>query len=254
MKYYYINLDDSVDRRIFMENQFLMLNITNYERISGITDKTVDCFVHEDDKKDNKYICDITNKYFKNCKNCKIERAVLQSHLKAIQRGYDNGDEYFVILEDDITIPYNIDFNKLINEFVPNDWEILQLSCSMPATIKTLYEIFEEKKILFIPWQMIIACAGSYICNRKAVKKILDTYKKKGKWRFKDIEYCRLADVMIFQIFKTYSSTFPMYYSNIGMGSLIHPDHLPIHEEGVHLIKKIIKESSKEPLPFLERF
>tara|TARA_Y100000389_G_scaffold83399_1_gene79956 strand:+ start:8904 stop:9677 length:774 start_codon:yes stop_codon:yes gene_type:complete len=255
MKFYYINLDVSTDRRKFMEDQFQKLNIQNFERISAISKNTVNSFAHPDDLIDGKYICDPTEekKYFKDCPNCCIERAVLQSHLKAIERGYENGDDYFVIFEDDTVISYDINYNELIEKYAPKDWECIQLLVSMPPTVNKLFSILQEHKALFIPWKMILPSAGAYIVSHNGAKNIIDKYKVDRKWRFKDSEYCRLSDAMLFQIMKTYTITFPMFYMNIDMGSLVHPSHLTSHQMGTNTIKNIIDKSGDNPVPFAKK-
>jgi GR25 family glycosyltransferase involved in LPS biosynthesis len=254
MKFYYVNIDKSKDRRQFMENQFKSLGIENYERIKGITENIVDSYAHPDDLVDEKYVCDPTEdkKYFKDCPNCRVERAILQSHLKAIERGVENEDEYFIILEDDTVIPYNIDYELFINKFVPKDWEVIQMFCSNPITVKKMYEILKEHGQLFIEWRMIIPCAGAYLVKREAGKRIIEKYKKDRKWRFKDTDYCRLSDAMIFQIMKTYVCTYQFFYSDVKLGSLVHPDHLKSHEFGMNVIKQIMENSGEKPFEFIK--
>lgn len=256
MKFYYINLDSSKDRRNFMESQFDKMGITNYERIPAVSIKTVDNFVHTDhDLIDGEYVCDPTpeKKFFPNCTDCKVERAVLQSHLRAIERGYENGDDFFVILEDDTVLPYDIDFEKLVNEFSPKDWECLQLLCSNPLTVKKLFEIFQKHTTLFVKWQMILPSCGFYLVKREGAKKIIDKYKINGKWKLKDTGFCMLSDAMLYQIMRTYIITVPLSYMNIDLGSLVHPEHLKSHEYGSQMIKQIIYNANLEKLPFIKK-
>jgi len=124
MKYYWINIDSSVKRKEFMEKQFNDLNIENY-RISALTPEDIDF-----------------SKIIKNkeANSSPAEYATIISHLKAIKVGYDSGDEYFMILEDDMYVE-NIDDNKLLNIIEQNSnsekIEMLQIyNNSHPFIIK----------------------------------------------------------------------------------------------------------------------
>ena len=99
MKHYLINTDKCIDRREYMEKQFKDYNIENF-RISAETPETIKDFTimrHRD------------SDFIK-----PVEIACLLSHLKAIKKGYDEGDKYFCVCEDDFIL-CNIDENKLLN-------------------------------------------------------------------------------------------------------------------------------------------
>ena len=118
LKYYWINIESSIKRREFMENQFFKLSYNN-KRIDAITP---DNFLEILEDKPP-YFCGNDCCLLNDCNDCKFEYACICSHLKAIQEGYNNGDEYFIICEDDILIPYNIDFENLIKN-LPKDFDI----------------------------------------------------------------------------------------------------------------------------------
>lgn len=242
MNYYWINISSYEDRKKFMEQQFKHLKITTHTRIEAVKPDNVDKVSHDDDKP---YICDPSQKHFPNCKNCLYERCTLSSHMKAIQKGYDDGHSWFMILEDDTCMPMEIDFDKLL-KYSPDNAECLQLFCSMPLTVKKLYNLYEQKQ-LWIRWRMIIPSASGYLISRKGAKKIIDNFVKDGKYCFNHNNSCRLADVMIYENLNTYTHTFPLFYPNIDLGSILHPEHLKSHELGRDVIRHIINTNSSHP-------
>jgi len=88
-----------MDRKEYMEKQFRNKNIDNY-RISAETPETIVDYtiIRNVDSTDT----------------TQEEISCILSHLKAIKKGYDDGDEYFCILEDDLEFT-NIDFKKYLN-------------------------------------------------------------------------------------------------------------------------------------------
>lgn len=243
MHYYWINVEAYHDRREFMERQFAEREITTHTRIDAITPATVDKISHDDDKP---YVCDPSQKHFPNCKNCVYERSALCSHMKAIEAGYNSGDEWFMVLEDDTIMPYNIDFQRL-QQYTPCNAECLQLFCSMPLTVHKLYKMYSEQKMLWVRWRMIIPSASGYLMSRQGAKKAIDMFKCGNQYRFKDSSSCRLADVMFYENLVTYTHTFPLFYPNIHLGSILHPEHLKSHEMGRDVIKAIIDKTEAHP-------
>ena len=245
MKAYWINVDECIGRREFMQKQFTQIKcIEQNTRISAVTPENVDKYAYECDKP---YKCDPTDTFFKGCKNCKIEHCALISHMIAIEKGLNDNNEWFIIFEDDTVIPHEIDWNSFFKN-IPNDAEVLQLFCSMPTTVQKLYELKKQNNLLWIPWKMIIPSASGYVISRKGAKKIIDLYKREeNKWCFSNSKSCRLADVMTYETCKTYTHTYPLFYPNIDCGSLIHPEHLQSHQLGVNVIKQIINNETNHP-------
>jgi len=112
-KVFYINMPHDEQRNLSIINQFKKFNITNYERIEGIS------------------IVDLPEKiYYRNFNN--YERKYVlgnlgcnASHRKAVQLAKERGYKRVFILEDDIIITQDI--NKLLsaNEGILNDWDVL---------------------------------------------------------------------------------------------------------------------------------
>ena len=230
----WINVDECIRRRDLMINQFKNINfITKNIRVSAITPDDIDDYV---DDRDLPYKCDPTEKYFKNCKNCKVEHCTLISHMLAIEEGYKSNEDWFIIFEDDTIIPHEINVEALLKS-IPNDAEVLQLHCCMGPTVEKLHNVYKQN-VNWIQWKMIIPSGSGYIVSRKAAEKMLSLYKKNDRFCFKDSSSCRLADVMTYETCKTYVHTYPVFYSNTSYGSLIHPDHLCSHEYANNIIKK----------------
>jgi len=231
MIHYWINLDKSTNRRTFMENQFKEKNIDNV-RISAITPEDFDEVLA------NKR--PLTCKH-QGCLNCEYEFACISSHIKAMKEGLSNtDDEWFIIMEDDMLLPYNIDYKSLIKD-APYDFEILQLCISYGNTVEVLYNnLLLNNKINFIKWKYLLPCAGMYIISRKGAEKLVNKFYVNEKYDFSSCEFQIVADVALYSTANTYAATFPCSYPNINMGSEIHPDHLEAHNSAIIVIKKVL--------------
>lgn len=247
MRAYWINIDSYVDRSKFMIEQFKRYDWNNHVRISAVTPENVDEYMHPDEE----YTCDPSQKFFPDCKNCKIERCALISHMLAINEGYKNGDDWFMVFEDDTVIPFDYDYEKLLKN-IPQDAEVLQLFCSMPTTVQKLFETFQNHKALWVKWRMILPCASGYLISRHGAEKLLRMFKRGNTFRFKETNSCRLADVIVYENTNTYTCTIPFFYPNIDLGSIIHPEHLRSHEIGRDVIKQIINAFG-ENHPFVQK-
>lgn len=147
---YWINLEKNIGRRRFMEHQLQQIGL-RHERISAITPDSVEFNV---------------TKLEKPCKrNTEKDIAVILSHLKAIHSAIldetedlnfpSNSDvksslnktlmsNYALILEDDVRILFNIDFEKLIKSVPNQDFGILQLVTSNVEALTALWEDFSS--------------------------------------------------------------------------------------------------------------
>tara|TARA_B110000483_G_scaffold214308_1_gene264085 strand:+ start:360 stop:1097 length:738 start_codon:yes stop_codon:yes gene_type:complete len=241
MKHIWINIDTSEKRRKFMTKQFQDSNIDNI-RISAITPSIFKDVLHTNHKRP------LTCKY-PGCTTCDYEFACLCSHIKAINECLKYNDEYFVIMEDDITLPFIIDYTNLINSTNTN-FDILQLLILYNNTIDTLSTLYKEKKQLFIKWQYLMPSCGMYIISRKCAEKIVKLYINENKYDFSKFSGQIVSDVLLYASVNTICSTMPYSYPNIEMGSEIHPDHLPAHQKAIDSIKKVIKDYENYPYVF----
>ena len=237
MKHLWINLDSNLKRFHFMNNQFSNNNIDNI-RISAITPNDFDSVLEHKRPISCKY---------PNCNSCEYEFACLSSHIKAMKECLKYDDEYFVIMEDDIILPFNIDYIKLINS-VNNNFDIIQLLILYDNTIDTLSNIYINQKKLFFKWQYLMPSTGMYIISKKSAKFFVDTFiNYYDKYDFSCFSGQIVADVLIYQSVNTICTTLPYCYPNIDMGSEIHPDHLTAHQKAVNSIKKTIENINEYP-------
>lgn len=181
IKKYYINLDRSIERKESIEKEFRLYGIVNYERVSACDGKNME------KKKEGKF-GDIKFKAPNDRNTSMRELATTCSHIKAIKRAYDNGDELAIIMEDDnkfTLMPYwDKGLKELINE-LPNDWEIFKLiSCFEENFIylKKFFDIdisdkFKNQKI--VKRNKNNSSAVCYVINKKGMRKMLNLFYQK---------------------------------------------------------------------------
>jgi GR25 family glycosyltransferase involved in LPS biosynthesis len=247
IKYYWINIDTSTERREFMENQFNKFHIKN-ERISAITPKTLRSVIQDEPP----YLCGYPDCIKNNGKNCTYEYSTLSSHMKAIKEGYKSNADFFVVCEDDIYFNFKIDFEKLIKTLPPN-FDIFQMMVISNGHTEIFYNEFYKKNVPYINYIPITPSAAFYLIRNKGAKKILDLYTNKntGKFDFQKCSFMKLADVLIFQSVNTYVSTLPLCVPNIKFKSQIHEEHFDFHKQAQEKIIEVIKQTDISNIPFL---
>jgi GR25 family glycosyltransferase involved in LPS biosynthesis len=237
MKHYWINIDECIVRNESIQLQFNERNIPN-TRISAVTPSKL-------------FNYDIKMKEGESISN-PAEISCIISHLLAIKKGYDDGDNYFCITEDDI-ITEKVDFNKIFNYIeqeenrVNEKIEVLQLhTCSHICVCKLYNDYFLNNKII-IKSNNTYPSAAYYLISREGAKKVLDKYLSiidnkisidlsQGEWY--------VADNIIYISLNTYILTYPIIYTNIKLGSSIHPDHLINHENCNIIIKEMWEKNN----------
>lgn len=231
MKHYWINMEKSTLRKNFMETQFSRLDIDS-KRINAVTPQDFDSqLAHKRP---------LTCKH-PGCTSCEYEFACISSHIKVMKYALETSDDnHFVIMEDDIKVPYIIDYENMIKD-APNDFDILQLLILYGPTVKYLYKnLYLDKNVKFIKWQYLLPSTGMYIISRSGAQKLVNKFYKNNKYDFNDCEYQIVADVALYQTVNTYATTFPTSYPNINMGSEIHPEHLAAHKITIDDIEFVI--------------
>ena len=231
MKHYWINIDRCADRKEYMEKQFREKNIDNY-RISAETPETIVDYtiIRNVDSTDT----------------TQEEISCILSHLKAIKKGYDNGDEYFCILEDDLEFT-NIDFQKIfkyIEDFQNKNNEVIEIlqffTNGHPPVIELYNQHFLKDEIIRKRVEPYPSTAY-YLISREGARKILDKFiLAKNNY---DLSYSHwtAADHILYAVVNAYILTYPIAVSDITFGSILHPNHLNNHEYCNNIIRHIWK-------------
>ena len=237
---YWINLDSSVSRRHSMEKK-----IRNATRIRAITAQQAEAIYGEKykqisffhDKSGDK----IWLQHFYNNYTYK-ELATCLSHVKAIQRAYDDGNNIALILEDDATI--NPAFNiETVISVAPKNWETLQLYVHHTKIV------FRNNRIVdpFVNWKVGNWGATAYIINKKGMEKILSMYHN-------NMIHFNLpvvvADEFIYYYTNSYTCTFP-FVTTSGQESQIQNEKINYDKINV-LTKQRAKGRSMVLKPFLK--
>jgi GR25 family glycosyltransferase involved in LPS biosynthesis len=207
----WINLDRSTNRRDNMMKILNNLDIPN-SRISAIDGSIID-------------LSSITNL---EAPLTNYEKACVLSHIKAISYLENIDGNYFLILEDDITLNnttlFNIDLKHII-ENAPN-FDILLLGKIIPVSNNSFIEINN----LYLKWTEGIYSTMSYIISREGINKIINF----AKYNFNTNNFninnnLNIADTYIYKIVNTYVYKYN-YITSLDNESTIHPEHLDNHK------------------------
>ncbi len=243
LTYYWINIDESTERKDYMLQQFKDNEINN-TRISAITPLNLANVIEDKEP----YYCGNSCCLSNNCKDCIYEYCCVCSHLNSIKSGYKNGDEYFIVCEDDIYLPFTINFDKMINS-APKDFDIIQLMVLDHEGNKFLNHLYNNE-IFFTKFDDTkrLFSTGMYLISRKGANKILKlfTNKNTGKYDLTNFKCIKQADFILYLYVNTYTLTYPLCYPTLKFISQIHPYHYYFHKISIDLMKEIIK-NKKHP-------
>lgn len=243
INYYWINIDTSIYRRKFMELQFQKLNITN-QRISAITPSSLQNFINDTPP----YHCGNSCCNFGGNNDCPLEYSCSTSHLEAIKVGHKSNADYFVVCEDDIYFPFNINYEAIIKD-LPEDWDIFQMMVLDDGANTQLYELYERgiNWIRFNPNNRLFS-TGMYLINRRGAKKLMKQFidNKSNKYELTSKTQIRQADFLLYMNVNTYTSTFPYCYPNLKFISEIHPNHYFLHMASINKIKENLNKSNNK--------
>lgn len=157
---YWINLERRDDRRIHMENLLTGFYNTRIEAIDGNTINLLDW----DDKINTKK------------KLSKYEIACALSHIKAIQQAYDDGCEYAIIAEDDITFEYADYLTKSIKEMIQETKTLVQLIFFIREIHRKRNRANKYKNGLFYN-NFNYWCASFYVIHRDYMEEVIEKAK-----------------------------------------------------------------------------
>jgi GR25 family glycosyltransferase involved in LPS biosynthesis len=176
-----------------------------------------------------------------------LEISCLISHLKAIKEGYDSGDDYFCIVEDDMQIEkLNFDvifkYIKLKENTENTVIENLQLYTISHSFIINIYKqnIMNKSNLnLLIKRIDGYPSAGYYLMSRKGAEKLLKKFiLEPNKYDFSYSSWT-VADNYVYEPINTYMLTYPIAISITDFGSTLHNSHIPHHIMANDVIKKI---------------
>ncbi len=200
---YYMSLEESVDRRISITNQFAEYGVS----LSAVISKR---FSECDDVVTGQYIHQLNA----GTTGCCV------SHLKAIKYWYDNypEEDYAFFCEDDLSLEtvncWNFTWEEFI-ESLPEDAECVQL-----MTIRGDYDTFELRERYWDDWS-----ATAYIITREYAKKIIDTYIKGDTFHLEipNSDVMPLIENILFtSLGKSY--TIPLFIEDVQFGSTFSKD------------------------------
>jgi hypothetical protein len=203
----YLNLDNRVDRKEYMENQFSILEISNYVRVSA--DRYSPHNFNEWKK------CLITEKI----KNKISYISILINQLQSIIDWYnDSISETCLILEDDLSFLTSKYWNfnwKYFESHLPCNWDCVQL------------HIIGET---YIPMGLTKRtrnnhAATCYLINRRYAEKLIQMHYFDGKFKLYDnygyknwpVYHHQSPDFVPYEIGITYS--FPLFITNFTFSS-----------------------------------
>ena len=215
---YYLNLDDHVERREYMEEQFKYWEITNYERISAY------------DGRDDDLSHILKGRYPDQMSGGEI--GCTTSHLKAMKHFLDTSDApYAIMMEDDcdLDVVRFWNFNWIdVYAYFPYDWDVIQLAiiCTGDIHVK-LHKRFVN--------DFSTAC---YVIARHHAEKLVRLHCRggyTGEQKYKidqGVKPRAVADDLIYNSGNTFAIPLLMY--KVEMGSSIHPEHVAVWHTQSH--------------------
>lgn len=208
---YYINLDDKLDRRQYMETQFEYWGIEKYTRISA-------CDGREDDLSDI-----ISGRYPENMNPGEV--GCTTSHLKALKQWLETSDEdHLIMMEDDCDISTIAHWGFTWKNFatcLPYDFDVVQLAIINPQQVTVrLHKRFVN--------DFSTAC---YLITRHHAEKLVKLHCRDDKFKLdQGVKPRAVADDLIYNSGNTYA--IPLFLYKIDLGSDIHDVHIEVFHKG----------------------
>jgi GR25 family glycosyltransferase involved in LPS biosynthesis len=224
MELCYINLHSSTHRRKHIEEQLSHYShfITNTQRIEAVEGIDIDRVV-------------VDRNHCRNfsgglCTPAEIGCTV--SHLYAISAVKD---DLSIVVEDDVIIDlFCIQYDEIIQlvKELPSDWECLQLCTINGSAVRELSKQSHSHK--FETFQSHYFGAAGYLVNKKAVSKIQKMFFHNNVCTVPTAfleSTSFVADMFIYNILKTYTTTRQFVSFKVDLPSTIHTDHEVLHRE-----------------------
>lgn len=166
IKTYVINLERSIERRSYMENQLIRFPFLQYEFISAVDGRAL-----SEDERSNKF----DEEKFKYIYRRAVrpgEIGCTLSHQKCYRYLEDNNDNYALILEDDTILKDNIE--RILEEIV----NLLECDQSPRIILLSGWYYYTKKKKLIDRYFLADIYDGygtyAYVVNRKAAELLLE--------------------------------------------------------------------------------
>jgi hypothetical protein len=210
---YFINLDDKVDRRNYMENQFNYWEIENYTRVSAY-----------DGRGDNDLSEILKGKYPDLMSSGEV--GCVTSHLKAIKMFLETDEPCALIMEDDCDISVAKYWQFSWKDFyskVPYDYDVIQLAIINPASITVqLHRRYVN--------DFSTAC---YMITRHHAEKLIKLHCRGDKYKLdQGVKPRAVADDLIYNSGNTFA--IPLFLYKIELGSDIHDIHVDVFHKSSH--------------------
>ena len=174
-----------------------------------------------------------------------LQLACLASHFAALGQAVADGVEMFVVMEDDMTVPFDVDFGRLIGT-APVRWEVLQLYVVNAERLHAMYTRSYRSGRLWARWSTPHHSTGAYVCTRTAAQKLLALFARGGLIDLRDFRGFPVADEVIYRPVRTYTATYPLYIENAALGSTL--DSLRrLHVASHEAIRGIWREGAHPP-------
>lgn len=158
---YWINLERSPKRREYMEKLLDNEEIIN-KRIEAIDGNLISEKIIQESNSKNLLKRDLT----------RYEIACALSHIKAIQQAYDDGLEYVIIAEDDISFDYTENLTKSVKELIQNTKTLIQLIFFIKG-IKQKIKMAQKYKNNDFYSHKNYWCAAFYVIHRDYMEEVL---------------------------------------------------------------------------------
>lgn len=194
---YYVSLEESIDRRTELENEFSRYNI----KPNAVISKK---YEDSDDIITGSYIHTLND----GTKGCCV------SHLKAIKKWYEEtNEEYGFFCEDDLSLEtvefWDFTWEEFMNS-IPKEVECVQL-----FTIRSEFDTFDIRLRYWDDWG-----ATAYIITRSYAKKLIDTFivGQTFKLEIPNSNLMPLIETILFSSVGT-SYVYPLFVENVKFDS-----------------------------------
>jgi len=210
---YYFNLDNRVDRKEYMENQFEKWDIKNYTRISGTKYLASEWkkWIHLVDGFQNMEHLTNHMKYGTHAPFMSIGNMI--NHIEFLSFWLEStNDENLILMEDDYDLSlieyWHFDWEYLMNN-IPHDWDCIQLGYESETQIQFFLCVKPISGTFF----------GPCMLNRRYVKKLVNLYYDQQNNIFKIFKNNQFfnPDNSICENGKVYC--FPLITTNVELGS-----------------------------------